>query len=204
MDSAENETVDLDEAEEQTRATSLGKVLALVGTVLGWIRKLVFVAVVLALVDVGLFLLPRRDESAFVLGALVLAVVFLLPAVALDLLGKRFVAFRDGIVTIGQKLPEMTSLPRSLFDDFADLAPMAEATERKGRFGRLTGSARMLGRVTTLVRAITERHKELFSASTTVVSYGPRDALLALYGVLGLCGLAFAVPVLAIWAVLAS
>lgn len=177
--------------------------LALVGTILGWVRGLAILGVVLALVDAGLFLLPRRDEPSFLVGAALILILALLPAIALNVLGKRFAAFRDGVVTIGRRLPELTTLPRSIVEGFQDLGPELEKTAGKRLPGRVIGTARSFVRISKLVRSIVDHHRELFSASTTVISYGPRDALLAMYGVLGLIGLALAMPVFALWALLA-
>ncbi len=177
---------------------------ALVGTVLSWVRRLAVIALLLAFVDVGLFLLPRRDEPRFVAGALVLLALALLPAIALNRLAARFVAFRDGMVTIRQRLPELTTLPRSTFDGFAEVAPSLETTAGKRLPGRLIGTTRVFVKITKLVRSIVDRHKELFSASTTVIAYGPRDVLLAVYGLLGTLGLALAMPAFGLYAVLAS
>ena len=184
----------------------LGKVfsivLMLVGTVLGWVRALVILGIVLAVIDAGLFLFPRRDDSFFVIGAVIVLVVALVPAFVLNLLGKRFAAFRDGVVTIGERLPELTSLPRDIIDGFEELAPDLEKTANRRLPGRLIGSARAFVRISKLVRSIIDHHKELFSASTTVIQYGPTDVFLAIYGLLGLLGLALAMPVFALWAIL--
>ncbi len=176
---------------------------ALVDTVLGLVRRLAMLGAVLALIDTGLFLSPRRDQSSFVVGAVLVLVVSLLPALAFALLGRRFAAFRDGIVTIGQRLPEVTTLPRSITEGYEDLAPELEKAADRRLPGRLVGTARSFVRISKVARLIVDQHKELFSASTTVVQYGPRDVLLAVYGVVGLVGIALAMPVLALWAVLA-
>lgn len=178
-------------------------VLAVVGTVLGWVRVLVILGLVLAVVDAGLFLWPRRDESAFLVGAVIILAFALLPAFVLNLLGKRFAAFRDGVVTIGRRLPELTTLPRDIVDGFGDLAPSLEQTAGKRLPGRLVGTVRAFVRLSKLVRSIVDHHKELFSASSTVIQYGPRDVFYAVYGLFGLVGLTLAMPVLALWALLA-
>ncbi len=177
-------------------------VLALVGTVLGWVRGLVILGIVLAVIDAGLFLWPRRDDSLFLFGALLVLGFALLPALALNLLGKRFAAFRDGVVTIGQRLPELTTLPRSMLDGLEELALDLEKTADKRLPGRLIGTARAFVRLSKFVRSIIDHHKELFSASATVIQYGPKDVLLAIYGLLGLLGLALAMPGFALWAIL--
>lgn len=176
--------------------------LALVGTVLGWVRGLVILGIVLAVIDAGLFLWPRRDDSLFLFGALLVLGAALLPAFALNLLGKRFAAFRDGVVTIGQRLPELTTLPRSMLDGLEELAPDLEKTAGKRLPGRLVGMARAFVRLSKFVRSIIDHHKELFSASATVIQYGPKDVFLAIYGLLGLLGLALAMPGFALWAIL--
>lgn len=184
----------------------LGKVfsivLVLVGTVLGWVRALVVLGIVLAVIDAGLFLWPRRDDSLFVFGAVLVLAAALVPAFVLNLLGKRFAAFRDGVVTIGERLPELTSLPRDIVDGLEELAPDLEKTAKRRLPGRLIGSARAFVRISKVVRSIIGHHKELFTASTTVMQYGPTDVFLAIYGLLGLLGLALAMPVFALWAIL--
>lgn len=188
-----------DEA-RSTRDRVFDLVPALVDTVLGWVRRLAMVGVALALVDVALFVSARRGQATPV--AIVLAVVLsLLPALALGLLGRRFAAFRDGIVTIGRRLPELTTLPRSISEGFEGLTPDLERTTHKRLPGRLVGTARGFARISKVARPIVDQHSELLSASSTVVQYGPRDVLLAVYGVVGLVAVALAVPVLALWAI---
>ncbi|WP_436793108.1 hypothetical protein [Actinospongicola halichondriae] len=176
-----------------------GLVRTLVGTVLGWIQWLVIISVALALVNAGLFLYSQRDESRLAIALVVLAVL-LLPALSLATLGRRFARFRDGVATVGERLPELTSLPRSVVDGFAEVAPSLESTTRRRLPGRLIGTARALARVGALVRSTIGQHKELLSASATVVQYGPRDVLLAIYGVVGMAVLGLLVPVLALYA----
>lgn len=179
-----------------------GLTLRLTGFVLGWVRGLVLLAAGLAVVDAALFLLPRRDETTFLFGAVLVLLVLLAPAFVLNLVGRRFAAFRDGVVTIGERLPDVLEIPHSLADEVAGVGDQMSEVAGKRLFGRVIGSARALLRIRTVISALMDRHRELIGAGRDVVTFGPADVVFVLWGLGGLVGLALALPVFALWAIL--
>lgn len=94
-------------------------------------------------------------------------------------------------------------MPEGIIADFQDLAPLMEKTAGKRLPGRIIGSARVLLRLKKLITTFIDEHRDLFSATTTVFTYGPQDVLLAVWGISGAVALALAMPVFALWAILA-
>lgn len=180
----------------------LGLAIRLTGVVLDSVRVLVGIAIVLALVDVALLVVVSDALSEWWLALILALPVLLVPAFLLNLAGKRFAALRDAMTTIGQKLPELIEIPRQLRGPLTEIADHADEAAGTGRLRRLISTARVLLRFKSIFNEVTEQHSELFGAGTTVISYGPRDVLYITWGSLGLLGLAIAVPVFSVMALL--
>lgn len=179
--------------------------LRLFSTVLASVRRLVRVAIVLALVDAALLGAALRDRSWWYVGAGVGLLVLAAPAWALHRVGKRFVEFRESIATLGERLPELLDVPRQLtrpLDEVGEVGEQATALADRGRIRRFVGSARLLLRLKSIFTDITSQHRDVLGAGTFVVGYGPLDVLLATWGVLGIVALAMAIPLLAVGALL--
>lgn len=176
--------------------------LRLLGTVLKSVRVLVGIALVLAVVDTALFLVPRADQELFWFGAALVFAVALLPALALNRVGKRFAAFREAVGTIATGLPRVLSVPDSLRDEAAAIGALVEATGGQRFARRLVGRARVLLRVKKLITNVLDEHRDLIDATTTAVTYGPQDVVLATYGVIGIGVLVVCLPAFALAAIL--
>lgn len=180
----------------------LGLAIRLTGAILGSVRLLVGIAVVLALVDVGLLVVVSDALAEWWLALLLALPVLLVPAFLLNLAGKRFAALRDAMTTLGQKLPDLIQIPKQMMGPLSEVADQAERAADKGRVRRLISTARLLLRFKGVFDDVAEQNRELLGAGTTVLTYGPRDVLLITWGSLGLLGLAFAVPVFSVMALL--
>ncbi|MDE0802934.1 MAG: hypothetical protein OSA99_06380 [Acidimicrobiales bacterium] len=180
----------------------LGLAIRLTGAVLGSIRVLVGIAIVLALVDVGLLVVVSDALSEWWLALLLALPILLVPAFLLNLAGKRFAALRDAMTTIGHRLPELVEIPRQMMGPLTEIADHADDAAGKGRVRRLVSTARLLLRFKRVFNEVADEHRELLGAGTTVISYGPRDVLYITWGSLGLLGLAFGVPVFGVMALL--
>lgn len=176
--------------------------LRLLGAILASVRSLVLLAAGLAVLNVGLFLVPRRGESLFVFGGALVLAVMLIPAFALHHVGKRFAAFRDALGTLAQRLPEILTVPDALAAEAAEVAALVEESSTKSFFVRLVSRARILLRIRRMIGGIAEQHRDLMGAAGTAMSYGPLDVLLATYGVVGIGVLAACVPASALFALL--
>lgn len=180
----------------------LGLAIRLTGMILGSVRVLVGIAIVLALIDVGLLVVVSDALSEWWLALLLALPVLLVPAFLLNLAGKRFAALRDAMATIGERLPELIQIPRQMMGPLTEIADHADDAADKGRVRRLISTARVLLRFKKVFNEVAGQNRELLGAGTTVISYGPRDVLYITWGSLGLLGLAFAVPVFGVMALL--
>lgn len=199
---AERPSDPMDPGRDKLFRVLLGLAIRLTSVVLGSVRVLVGIAIVLALVDVGLLVIAS-DALADWWMALVFALpILLIPAFVLNLAGKRFAALRDAMMTLGEKLPDLVQIPKQLMGPILEIAQQADDAADKGRLRRLVATARLLLRFRKVFTEVMDQNAELVDAGWTVAGYGPRDVLLITWGSLGLAGLAFAVPVFGVMALL--
>lgn len=174
----------------------------LVAIVLATVRALTLLAAGLAVANAALFLVPRADETRFWFAAALVLAVLSVPAIVLQRVGSRVAALRDAVRTITETLPSVLSVPDDVAIEAREIADMVESTTSRRLPGRLAGRARVLVHVRRLLGAYADQHRDLFDASRTALTYGPRDVVYLTYGLLGVAVLILCVPVLALVAVL--
>lgn len=179
-------------------------VMKLLTVVLRSVRGLFVMATAVAIANTALFITPRLDSTATVVGGVVLFLVMLIPSMALSLLGRRFAAFRESLVLLGSQLSNLGEIPASLIESFAGMSgDFDQIADTGARPRRVVRTARLGWKLSRAVKSTFDQHRDTFDAGMTVTGYGPRDVLLAVVGVAGLATITLLLPVFLMWALFA-